>query len=93
MSQTLFNLLEAVNDEASFCAFAAALGAERAKAESLALTPDGFQGEWANNTIEGFLEAAVAWAKDSGFGMRPGPKPTNVWQLAARFLWAGRNYE
>jgi hypothetical protein len=34
-------------------------------ADELATTPDGFQGQWANQTIAGFLEASAAWAKDS----------------------------
>jgi len=93
MSEALYQKLEAVNDEASFLSFAEALRAERAGVENLAVTPDGFQGEWANGSIEQFLEAAIAWAQDSNFGARPGPKPTNAWHLCAMFLWAGRSYE
>ncbi len=93
MSDALYQKLEAVKDEASFLAFVEALSAERAGVEGLPVSPDGFQAEWANGTIAQFLEAAVSWAKDSGFNDRPGPKPSNVWRLFAQFLWAGRGYE
>lgn len=93
MSDALYQKLEAVNDEASFLSFVEALRAERACVENLPVTPDGFQGEWANGSIAQFLEAAISWAQDSGFGIRPGPKPNNVWHLCAMFLWAGRGYE
>ena len=89
----LFNSLEAVVDDPSFIRFVELLIADRQSADSLALTTDGFQGDWANQTIADFLEAASAWAADSAFGERPGPKPGNPWQLFATFLWAGRGYE
>jgi hypothetical protein len=92
-STQLFETLEAVTDEASFVRFVELLAADRQLADSLALTPDGFQGAWANQTIFDFLRAGAAWAKDADFGEQPGPKPTNKWQLFASFLWAGRGYE
>jgi hypothetical protein len=92
-SNQLFESLEAVSDELSFIRFVELLLAERESADLLAPTVDGYQGEWANQTIAGFLEAALAWAKDSSFGARPSPKPSNPWQLFATFLWAGRGYE
>ena len=92
-SDQLFEVLEGVTDESSFVRFVELLAADRQSADSLALTVDGFQGEWANQTIADFLEAASAWAKDSAFGEQPGPKPGNPWQLFATFLWAGRGYE
>jgi len=92
-SDQLFEALEAVADESSFVRFVELLVSDRQSADSLALTLDGFQGDWANQTIADFLEAASAWAKDSAFGGRPGPKPSNPWQLFATFLWAGRGYE
>ena len=93
MADSLNQKLEAVKDEATFLAFVEALSADRAGVDNLAATLDGFQGMWANGTIAQFLHAAVAWANDSGFGARPGPKPSNVWRLFAQFLWAGRGYE
>lgn len=92
-SDQLFESLDSVVDEHSFTRFVELLVADRQSSEDLALTVDGFQGEWANQTIAGFLEAAAAWAKDSAFGERPGPKFRNPWQLFAAFLWAGRGYE
>ena len=92
-SNQLFESLNAVTDEHSFIRFVELLVADRQSADSLAITVDGFQGDWANQTIASFLEAASAWAADSEFGERPGPKPGNPWQLFATFLWAGRDYE
>jgi len=89
----LFKTLEAVTDEASFIRFVEALAVDREASDSLAPSADGFRGEWANQTIGQFLAASSAWATDSGFGQRPGPKPDNSWQLFAMFLYAGRGYE
>lgn len=89
----LYLALESVNDEPSFLSFVAALIEDRATVDGMALSVDGFKGEWANQTIAEFLEAASSWAESSDFGLRPGPKPTNPWQLFAMFLWAGRGYE
>ena len=92
-SDQLFNALQAVDGEMSFIRFVELLAAERESAEHLPLTVDGFQGPWANQTIADFLRAGTSWAEDSEFGVRPGPKPANPWQLFATFLWAGRGYE
>lgn len=67
-SDQLFEVLEAVSDESSFVRFVELLVADRQSAESLSLTVDGFRGDWANQTIADFLEAASAWAKNSDFG-------------------------
>lgn len=91
--QGLFVALNAVVDEDSFVRFVALLLEDRRAAESLPPTMDGFQGEWANQSIACFLDAANTWAMDSGFGERPGPKPGNPWHIFAMFLWAGRGYE
>ena len=90
---TVFDALEATVDEASFLQFVDALLSERRRADGLPLEPDGFQGEWANSTVSEFLSAAKAWAEDSDFGARPGPKSLNPWRLFADFLYAGRGYE
>ena len=89
----LFESLEAVVDETSFAHFVSLLIDDRRIADSMALTPEGFQGEWANQSIASFLEASHAWAKDSSYGDRPGPKLNNPWRVFAGFLWAGRGYE
>ncbi len=93
MTDRLFECLKKVADEDSFLEFVRALGRDRADAERSALTPEGFRGEWANQSIAEFIEAGVAWAEDSDFAARPGPKPANPWALFAQFLWAGRGYE
>jgi hypothetical protein len=93
MTDLLSDSLESVKDESSFLRFVELLHQDRLQADSTSLTADGFQGEWANQTIEALLEAALAWANDSDFGARPGPKPSNPWQQFALFLWAGRGYE
>ncbi|AVG15340.1 hypothetical protein CFN79_05390 [Chromobacterium vaccinii] len=93
MTDQLFATLKSVNDEASFLVFARSLQADREAADGASLTLDGFQGEWANNSIATFIEAAVVWAEDSDFGVCPGPKASNPWALFAAFLWAGRGYE
>ena len=92
-SHALFESLEAVKDESTFLRFVSLLAEDPTAVESASLSPDGFQGEWANQTISDFLLAAKAWAEDSSFGVRPGPKPSNLWALMAAFLWAGRGYE
>ena len=92
-SDQLFNALKSVDGEASFIRFVALLAEERKSVDGLPVTIDGFQGPWASQTIAAFLEAASTWAVDSEFGARPGPKPSNPWQLFATFLWAGRGYE
>ncbi|QNH10991.1 hypothetical protein [Xanthomonas sp. SI] len=89
----LLNAFSTVDDETSFIQFVELLAADRKLSESLSVTHDGFQGAWANQSIADFLRAASAWATDSEFGVRPGPKPTNPWKLFATFLWAGRGYE
>jgi hypothetical protein len=93
MNGTVLEALEAVQDKTSFLQFVEALYVDRIAADALPQTMNGLQGEWANHTIDRFLEAAVAWAHDSEFGAQPGPAPSNPWQLFAQFLWTGRSYE
>lgn len=93
MNDSLATTPQAVHDEASFLAFAHALLADRQAADGVAMTRDGVQGAWVNGSIASFMEGAIAWAEDSDFGARPGPKSSNPWALFAMFLWAGRGYE
>lgn len=46
-----------------------------------------------NVAIEHFLEAAVAWAEDSNFGLNQGLAASNPWHRFAAFLYAGKIYE
>ncbi len=93
MSSKLNAALTAVCDQESFLRFVEALCADRQNVETMAQTPDGFRGEWANQTIGDFLEAALAWAHDSECGASLATKETNPWRQCAFFLMAGREYE
>ena len=50
---------------------------------------------WENSSIEGFLEAALAWAEDSGMGksLELGLDGEPSWATFALFLYAGKFYE
>jgi hypothetical protein len=71
----LLHLLEAVNDEENFLAFAKALQADKededrkAKAHPANSFRHGWNG-WQTSGIADFLESAIAWAEDSEFGTR-----------------------
>ncbi|AEF21569.1 DUF7660 family protein [Pseudomonas fulva] len=79
----LHELLDRVEDSATFLEFARAL--EKDKAAN--------SGEWQNTTIEDFLESAISWAQSSDFGLRQGLEPSNPWQQFAVFLYCGKIYE
>jgi hypothetical protein len=83
----------AVTDRDSFLAFVRALVVDRRRsvaAERISPSspygPDA--GGWENVTVESFLEAALAWAEDSG---RLPAEPS--WQAFATFLYLGKIYE
>lgn len=80
------DLLEEVNDDQSFLRFAHALMADKAAASADST-------DWENDTIDGFLESAVAWAESSDFGIRQGLDPSNPWRQFAVFLYCGKIYE
>jgi hypothetical protein len=51
-------------------------------------------GGWQNGTIEQFLEAALSWAEDTGFGRTQGLADNVVpWRRLAVFLYTGKIYE
>jgi hypothetical protein len=77
-SDDLFESMSAVTDEVSLLRFLKLLVTDREAAELLPVEMDGHQGQWANSTIHGFLEAVVAWTEDSEFGRRSGPKSDNA---------------
>jgi hypothetical protein len=90
----LDDLLEQVKDEKSFLNFAKALQEDRDPHEGKAANEVGFSGDWANNSISGFLEGAVAWAEDSDFGVTQEPElANNKWKQFAVFLYCGKIYE
>lgn len=94
----LDDLLNSVNDESSFLAFASALAADRVESrEKEKINPSSPYGSaangWENTSIEGFLESAVAWGEASNLGVTQGLSPANPWQRFATFLYCGKIYE
>ena len=89
--------LEKVSDKVSFLAFVRALQADKEdesnKEKMNRSNPysHGWNG-WENNTIEGFLESAIAWAEDSDFGNNI-QATDNRWKMFALFLYGGKIYE
>ncbi|WP_328820107.1 DUF7660 family protein [Permianibacter fluminis] len=83
-----------MKDEETFLLFVQSLIADRVPHERRAADGAGFSGDWANNSISEFLEAAVAWAEASDFGVRHEPDlATNKWKQFAVFLYCGKIYE
>lgn len=94
----LHEQLDCVVDQKSFLAFARALAQDRAaaaKAETVnPASPYGpVAGGWENISIESFLEAAIAWAEDSDFGLKQGLNASSPWKQFAVFLYSGKIYE
>jgi hypothetical protein len=94
----LHEALESVVDLPSFLAFARPLEADRAdEVRKEAVHPSHFAGPgangWENTSIEGFLEAAIAWAESTEVGLSQGLSPENPWKRFATFLYCGKIYE
>ena len=90
----LHEIIDEVKDEQSFLNFAKALMKDREAHESKPVDEVGLAGDWANNDISGFLEAAIAWAEDSDFGVRQDVElKSNKWKQFAVFLYCGKIYE
>lgn len=94
----LHELIDTVNDGKSFLKFVAELRKDReTEVKAQTATPiDSFgRGShgWENHTIEGFLEAAQAWAEDSNFGESQGLREASLWKKFAVFLYCGKIYE
>ncbi len=93
----LEEFLEKVEDQESFLEFARALQAdkedENQKEKYNPSNPygHGWNG-WENTTINGFLESAIAWSEDSGFGDDI-DEYDNLWKKFALFLYGGKIYE
>ena len=93
----LYELLQQVEDRDSFLAFAAALSEDRADEvakEKVNPSPPYSTGAngWENGSIESYLDAAVAWAKDHGVS-ESALTNTPTWRSFAEFLLAGKHYE
>ncbi len=83
-----------VHDRDSFFAFVAALAEDRRRDSLAPGGPSGRDaGAWENATIEDFLEAALAWARDTGMGESQGLPSGPSWQAFAAFLLCGKIYE
>jgi len=77
--------LELVSDRDTFLAFVHALIEDWKEKNS--------KSEWQNATIGTYLEAALAWAKDSQMGEKQGLSASESWKAFAIFLYAGKIYE
>ncbi|WP_218398523.1 hypothetical protein [Alteromonas lipotrueae] len=90
----LLDLIEHVNDEESFLAFAKALEedkrdeSEKEKRKTSNIYSHGANG-WQNASIEDFLESAIAFAEDNATWQIE----TNLWKKFALFLLGGKIYE
>lgn len=98
MLKDLHDLLDRVQDEASFLAFVQALRLDRAQEdeeERVSTTSPYAPGAngWANQTIDAFLGAASAWAEATDVGLTQGLDPANPWKRFAAFLYSGKIYE
>ena len=97
MAEDLDQLLEGVADRESFLAFVKALIADRQdevakeKVNPGPLWGGGANG-WEHGTIEGYLDAAVAWMEDSQ-GTAWGLPAEPSWKSFATFLHRGKSYE
>jgi hypothetical protein len=97
-SSSMMAALKAVCDSTTFLEFVKELIADRedeARKEEITPSPPYGSGAngWENGTIEAFLEAAVAWAEASEFGVQQGLSPENHWRQFAEFLYLGKIYE
>jgi hypothetical protein len=96
--QNLDKLLQSVNDESSFLAFAMALAEDRIESrEKEKISPGSPYAAdangWENTSIEDFLEGAVAWGESTRLGLTQGLSPDNPWLRFATFLYCGKIYE
>jgi hypothetical protein len=94
----LHEKLELVIDRESFFDFVSALIADRqdeeAKERKNPSNPYGPGANgWEHTTMGGFLEAALAWAKDTNMGETQGLPAEPNWKGFAVFLYCGKIYE
>jgi hypothetical protein len=93
--QDPFDLLDGVQDEASFIAFVEALASDFARELKLeAETPSSPYGPgalgWENSRIDSMLEAAASYADSTRNPSAPDPNP---WHRCAEILYMGKIYE
>jgi hypothetical protein len=82
VSVNLIEKLEGVKNLDSFLEFVDALIADRRA----------IGGAWENQSIEAYLDAAAAWARDSK-GQANGISEKATWHTFATFLYCGKIYE
>jgi hypothetical protein len=88
--------LEVVKDQASFLEFVCLLkqnrthAAQQETSETVSQSLGGANG-WANVTIEGFLDGAIACLEDHGDDGMFSKEPT--WRTFAEFLYCGKVYD
>ncbi|WP_339837036.1 hypothetical protein [Paenibacillus sp. FSL R7-0272] len=83
MQKRLFELVNEVQDEATFIAFLIALSKDRQTCRD----------EWQHDSIESFLEAAADWGQESVNGLTHYEKPDNPWKRCAQMMYMGKIYE
>ena len=86
--KSLFEILDAVQDEYSFILFLKALVKDR---ENAIKSED--KDDWQNISIESFFESAIAWAECSKDGLRFYTKSDNPWKRCADMIYMGKIYE
>jgi hypothetical protein len=91
--ELLSSSLAAVKDEQSFLHFVGLLAADGEVHLPASGKTDSHKPDWSNQTIEDFLLAANAWVTDAQASESPGPRPADLWQLLAKYLWASRRYK
>ena len=94
----LHQILEQVDDRASFFEFVRLLVLDRQRAAKQQLeNPDSpygpDSGGWENTTIDSYLDAALGWAEDTDMGTTQGLSPIPSWREFATFLYLGKIYE
>jgi hypothetical protein len=97
MAEKLYKKLDAVVDKKSFLTFVKILVADRRnevakEKENLCTHWEVDANGWEHGTIEGYLEAAVAWAEDSQGHSFELPEEAS-WRAFAQFLYCGKIYE
>ena len=98
MAADFYKLADAVETEADFLDFLAALRDDRIdEVEQEKKNPSSPWGPgangWENGSIEAFIDAAHAWGSASVDGSDLNERPDNPWQRAARIIHAGKFYD
>ena len=98
MELDLGKWLDRVNDRESFFRFVRVLIQDRKESVKREVSENasdnvGAPSAWQNQTIEDFLESALAWAKDTQMGYKLGLERELSWKSFAVFLYCGKIYE